>query len=163
MKITDKFVFFWDGPYSQWLQRPMQIDGVMYSCCEQYMMEQKALLFNDKEAAKAIMKTTYPDEQKALGRQVKNFNRDMWDQHCMNIVFKANYAKFSQHPDLEKELRVTDNKIIVEASPTDKIWGIGMHETDPDVEDITKWRGLNLLGQAIMNVRAVLRYELYNA
>ena len=88
---------------------------------------------------------------------------DMWDQHCMNIVFKANYAKFSQHPDLEKELRVTDNRIIVEASPTDKIWGIGMHETDPDVEDITKWRGLNLLGQAIMNVRAVLRYELYNA
>lgn len=158
MKITDKFVFFWDGPYSQWLQRPMEIDGVKYLCCEQYMMQQKALLFGDTDIAKTIMKTTHPAEQKALGKQVKNFNRDIWDAHCMNIVFKANYAKFSQHKDLEKELRSTGNKIIVEASPIDKIWGIGMHKTDPDIEDITKWRGLNLLGQCIMNVRCVLCY-----
>jgi ribA/ribD-fused uncharacterized protein len=93
MKVTDKFVFFWDGPYSQWLQRPMEIDGSVYNCCEQYMMEQKALLFGDKDAAKAIMNSYYPSEQKDIGKLVKNFDRNIWDQNCMSIVFNGNYAK----------------------------------------------------------------------
>jgi len=159
MTTTDKFVFFWDGIYSQWYPSQMIIDNKKYNCCEQYMMEQKALLFNDIEAAKDIMKTDSPMEQKAIGRKVKNFDRTIWDQHCMSIVIKANFAKFSQDILLAKQLIRTDYKIIVEASPYDKIWGIGMHESEEGIEDPANWKGLNLLGNAIMNVRSLLIFE----
>jgi ribA/ribD-fused uncharacterized protein len=162
MTITDKYVFFWDGIYSQWYPEDMQIDGTFYNCCEQYMMEQKALLFGDKETAKKIMKTSSPAEQKALGRSVKNFNRDIWDQHCMSIVIKGNYGKFAQPGMLRKDLIHTGNRIIVEASPYDKIWGIGMEENDPGIEDPANWKGLNLLGHAIMTVRSLIIFESYN-
>ena len=119
-------------------------------------MEQKALLFGDKETAKKIMKTQLPGEQKSLGRSVKNFDRNIWDQHCMSIVIKGNYAKFSQDGVLKKQLLHTGNRIIVEASPYDKIWGIGMLENDPGIEDPTNWKGLNLLGNAIMTVRSLV-------
>lgn len=156
MVTTDKFVFFWDGIYSQWHFGQMIIDNKHYNCCEQYMMEQKALLFGDKETAKKIMKTQLPGEQKSLGRSVKNFDRNIWDQHCMSIVIKGNYAKFSQDGVLKKQLLHTGNRIIVEASPYDKIWGIGMLENDPGIEDPTNWKGLNLLGNAIMTVRSLV-------
>ena len=162
MKITDKYIFFWDGVYSQWYPEDMQIDGTFYNCCEQYMMEQKALLFGDKETAKKIMKTSSPAEQKALGRSVKNFDRDIWDQHCMSIVIKGNYGKFAQPGMLRKDLMRTGNRIIVEASPYDKIWGIGMGENDPGIEDPANWKGLNLLGHAIMTVRSLIIFESYN-
>lgn len=153
MKITNKYIFFWDGIYSQWRIAPMIIDGVQYNCCEQYMMHQKALLFEDYDTARQILRTEIPREQKELGRKVKGFDKDKWDSVCMGIVYKGNYAKFTQNEILKGELIATGDRILVEASPYDKIWGIGMGEDDENIEDPSKWKGLNLLGWTITLVR----------
>ena len=153
MNITEKYVFFWDGIYSQWYQSPMEIDGVKYNCCEQYMMHQKALHFGDKETAEMIMKAESPRDQKQLGRQVKGFNKEMWDAACVSIVYKGNYAKFTQNEKLKAELLMTGDRIMVEASPYDKIWGIGMGENEQGVDDPKNWKGLNLLGWSIQLVK----------
>lgn len=156
MKITENYVFFWDGIYSQWHQAPMEIDGVKYNCCEQYMMHQKALHFSDYEIAEKVMQTRSPRDQKQLGRQVKGFNKAMWDSACVSIVYKGNLAKFSQNEDLKRELLATGDRILVEASPYDAIWGIGLGENEPGVEDPINWKGLNLLGWSITMVKKQL-------
>jgi ribA/ribD-fused uncharacterized protein len=154
--MKSNYVFFWNGIYSQWYKAPMTIDGVNYNCCEQYMMHQKALTFGDTETAALVMKTENPKDQKALGRQVKNFDKAKWDTVSIGIVFKGNYAKFSQNVELGDELLSTGNKILVEASPYDTIWGIGMGEKEPGINDPANWKGLNLLGWSIMLVRKEL-------
>ena len=157
MKITDKHVFFWHGIYSQWHKAPMIIDGVQYNCCEQYMMHQKALTFNDLEIAEKVLQTSNPKDQKGLGRQIKGFDKDKWDSVCLGIVYKGNFAKFTQNPDLMSMLLSTGDKLLVEASPLDKIWGIGMAEEDPAVDDPANWKGLNLLGWSITLVKQQLK------
>jgi len=159
MKITDKYVFFWNGIYSQWYQAPMTIDGVLYNCCEQYMMHQKALFFGDTDIAERIMLTSHPRDQKELGRQVKNFNKERWDKVNLQIVYKGNFAKFSQNEDLKKQLLETGNKILVESSPYDQIWGIGMGEFDEGVDNPLNWKGQNLLGWAITLVKQELQNQ----
>lgn len=156
MKITDKYVFFWHGIYSQWHKSKMTIDGVEYSSCEQYMMHQKAIVFSDFYIASQILLTDDPKEQKALGRKIQGFNKDIWDSVCLSIVFKGNLAKFSQNESLKADLLSTGNRIMVEASPLDKIWGIGIAEDHPDVESPESWRGLNLLGSALNLVKQEL-------
>jgi ribA/ribD-fused uncharacterized protein len=150
---TDKFVFFWNGIYSQWYPSQFTIDGIKFSSCEQYMMYRKAKLFNDDESAQKILDAVHPSDQKALGRGVKNFNRDIWDEHCFSIVYDGNYAKFTQNEDLKQQLLATGDKTIVEASPYDKIWGIKKGVGDENYDNPSHWRGLNLLGFAIMTVR----------
>jgi len=157
--ITEEFVFFWGGICSQWYSSWFEIDGQKYSCAEQYMMYKKALLFEDEDVANAIMRTQNPMEQKALGRKVRGFNKDKWEEVCREYVYEANYAKFTQNPDLLFELVSYGDRDIVEASPEDPIWGIGMHETNPDIFDRTKWKGTNWLGEAIMRVRDTLKVE----
>lgn len=157
MKTTDKYVFFWNGIYSQWVHSPMVIDGVEYFSCEQYMMHQKALFFGDTEIAEKIMESLLPSLQKALGRQVKNFNVDRWNKVCVGIVYKGNLAKFTQNEEFKKELLETGDRIIVEASPYDQIWGIGMGEEEEGIEDPINWKGQNLLGWSIMMVRQHLK------
>ena len=157
--ITEEFVFFWGGICSQWYSSWFEIDGQKYSCAEQYMMYKKALLFEDEDVANAIMRTQNPMEQKALGRKVRGFNKDKWEEVCREYVYEANYAKFTQNPDLLFELVSYGDREIVEASPEDPIWGIGMHETNPDIFDRTKWKGTNWLGEAIMRVRDTLKVE----
>jgi ribA/ribD-fused uncharacterized protein len=157
MKITNKYVFFWNGIYSQWHKAPMIIDGVEYNCCEQYMMHQKALTFNDLEIAKKVLQTSNPKDQKGLGRQIKGFDKDKWDSVCLGIVYKGNFAKFTQNPDLMSALLSTGDRLLVEASPLDKIWGIGMAEEDPAVDDPANWKGLNLLGWSITLVKQQLK------
>lgn len=159
MNITNKYVFFWNGIYSQWYQAPMRIDGVLYNCCEQYMMHQKALFFGDTETAEKIMLTSHPRDQKQLGREVKNFNKDRWDKVNLQIVYKGNYAKFTQNEDLKKQLLETGNKILVEASPYDQIWGIGMGEEENGVDNPINWKGQNLLGWAITLVKQELQNQ----
>ena len=154
--VKGNYVFFWDGIYSQWYNAPMVIDGITYNCCEQYMMHQKALTFGDTETAELIMANKNPRDQKALGREVKNFDKAKWDAVCIGIVYKGNYAKFSQNVELADELLATGNKIIVEASPYDTIWGIGMGEKEPGIKNPANWKGLNLLGWSIMLVRKEL-------
>lgn len=157
MKQTDTHIFFYGGIYSQWYLSSMIIDGIRYNCCEQYMMHQKALLFKDLTTAAKIMSTTSPKLQKQLGREVINYNEAIWDNRKIDIVFIGNLAKFSQNELLKTELLNTGNRQFVEASPYDTIWGIGMGLDNPLINDPTKWRGLNLLGQVLTFVRDTLR------
>lgn len=153
----DNYIFFYGSFYSQWAIRPIVIDSVSYNCNEQFMMSQKAKLFGDDYTLKRIMEEQNPADQKYWGRMVKGFNEAEWHKISRDVVYRANYAKFTQHMDLKKELLATGDKIIVEASPTDCIWGIGMKATDRFVTDPSRWRGKNWLGEAIMKVRKALR------
>lgn len=153
---SDNFEFFWGGIFSQWYKSRFSVGGVYYNCAEQYMMAMKASLFENYDTLDAIMGTSNPKEQKALGRQVKNFNADKWNAVAKDFVFKANLAKFSDDT-LKRLLLDTGDKEIVEASPYDTVWGIGMSETDPNRFDKSKWRGTNWLGEVLMQVRAELR------
>ena len=119
-------------------------------------MAQKAKYFNDMETYELIMKATEPKDQKTLGRKVKNFDAVKWDIVADDIVFKANLAKFSQNTNLKKLLMATDDKIFVECSPYDNIWGNGLNITDTLNTSPDKWTGTNRLGKAIMKVREVL-------
>ena len=135
----------------------MEIDGIVYNSCEQYMMHQKALVFGDTEIADEIMKENNPREQKKFGRMIKNFDKVTWDSCCLGIVYRGNLAKFTQNTELGEQLLETGNRILVEASPLDKIWGIGMAEEDLGIEDPSNWKGLNLLGQAITLVKQQMK------
>jgi ribA/ribD-fused uncharacterized protein len=148
----EKFTLFYSGPFSQWFPCTFTVDGVVYNRTEQYMMHQKALFFGDTEIAAEVMKQTNPAEMKKLGRQVKNFDRDRWNAVARAIVYKGNMAKFGQNPDLLKALLATEGTI-VEASPTDKIWGIGLAATDPRANDRSQWPGTNWLGEVLTIVR----------
>ena len=156
MEIKDKkeeFTFFWGGVFSNWAPSKFIIDGVTFSCGEQYMMYKKALMFKDYDSAKKIMETSNPKEQKAIGRQVKSFKDDIWVKYCRDIVYDANYAKFTQNEDMLEELLSTGNKELVEASPYDRRWGVGMSEDNPFIQDKANWDGLNWLGEIITKVR----------
>jgi ribA/ribD-fused uncharacterized protein len=157
MKTTSKYVFFWNGIYSQWHKANMTVLDIEYNSCEQYMMHQKALLFGDLETAELIMQESNPREQKRFGRMVKGFDKALWDKNSLAIVYAGNLAKFSQNEGLKKELLATGSRVLVEASPVDNIWGIGLADDARGVEDPSNWKGLNLLGQAIMLVRNELR------
>lgn len=159
MKTTNKYVFFWNGIYSQWHKANMTIDRIEYNSCEQYMMHQKALLFGDEETAELIMLEQNPREQKKFGRMVKGFDKSTWDKNSLAIVYEGNLAKFSQNAGLKKEMIATGNRFFVEASPFDNIWGIGMDQDSQGVEDPSYWLGLNLLGQALTLVKNELRGE----
>lgn len=154
--MSDPYVFFWGGPFSQWAKYPMEIDGKTYVTCEQYMMAEKARLFGDSESEAKIMASKNPSEQKSLGRKVKPFDPARWEEAREEIVYRANLAKFSQREALKKMLLATGDKTIAEASPRDAIWGIGMAEDHPNVTDQTVW-GQNLLGKALMRVRETLQ------
>ena len=152
-KKKEKFTFFWSGPFSQWESSVFKIDGVKFVTAEQYMMYKKALLFHDYKTCGKIMRTSEPREQKAYGREVKNFNRDVWNKHCKGFVYEANYAKFTQNQDLLKKLLATGGTTLVEASPYDKIWGIGLKESDPKAKSRDTWEGKNWLGEVLTDVR----------
>ena len=162
----ERFHLCWGGPFSQWTEAPMEIDGVLYNTCEQYMMAEKAKLFNDQDAYKAIMSTNHPSAQKKIGRRVKGFDKAKWEEiqengkpYCWNVVYKGNYAKFTQNPGMKLALMETGNKTIVEASPYDTIWGIGLGEDDPKAHDKGHWRGTNWLGEVVTRVRQDLIKE----
>lgn len=159
MKTTDKYIFFWSSIYSQWYRPIFTIDGVQYQCAEQYMMAEKARAFGDENNLQKILSVDDPRKQKQWGRAVKNYDDKVWSQIRFDVVVKGNYAKFSQNKDLKKQLLATGDKIIVEASPYDTIWGIGLGEDDKRCLDEQQWRGQNLLGKAIMVVRDMLREE----
>jgi len=161
------FVFFWGtskghnldtGCFSQW-QSVKFSDGIReYQNAEQYMMAQKAILFNDDESLDKILKENNPKSVKQLGRKIKNFNEAIWNENKFRIVLQGNYFKFS-NPEFRKVLQNTGDKVIVEASPSDKIWGIGMAKTDSRAVSPNQWNGENLLGFALMEVRDILNKE----
>lgn len=161
MRITDQFVLFYGGVFSQWYAHDMVIDGVTYNCAEQYMMAMKAKTFGDDVTLGQIMSTTDPSKQKALGRKVANFNPDFWSGVAQGYVYRANLAKFSG--DLKQELMETGDREIVEASPYDKIWGIGLDIWDERALDKSQWQGTNWLGECLMKVRETFHNERLQA
>lgn len=152
----DSGVYFKSFYPSQWFISPFIIEGYNYNCCEQYMMAMKASYFNDEGTKQLIMNATEPKEHKSLGRLVKNFDENEWNKVADEIVFQGNLAKFSQNPELKQKLIDTKDKIFVECSPYDRIWGNGLNITDTLKTHPDNWLGSNRLGKAIMRVREVL-------
>jgi ribA/ribD-fused uncharacterized protein len=167
-----KFIFFWmpqnnvldKSCLSQWQSSIFAVDGEVFICAEQYMMSEKARLFGDDKTREKIMSASHPKEMKNLGRQIVGFNSVLWDKAKYSIVLNGNYYKFSQHKDMRDFLLQTGDKILVEASMYDTIWGIGLGEDDQNAVNPKEWRGENLLGFALMEVRDELRavYKNYD-
>lgn len=141
---------------SQWYGAPFTLNGRTFATAEHYMMFQKAVLFGDDEAAQRILTAKGPAVAKTLGRTVRGFVQTAWDEECLNIVATGNEAKFGQKPELRRFLLSTGSKVLVEASPRDRIWGIGLPESDPRAANPLTWRGRNLLGFALMIARSRL-------
>jgi ribA/ribD-fused uncharacterized protein len=161
-----KFVFFWGhqpsdppGPacLSQWWDGAFTVDGVTYRTAEHWMMAEKAQLFGDEEVRAQILAAPHPKAAKALGRRVRGFDESVWAEQREEIVTRGNVAKFAQDPALSAYLLGTRGKVLVEASPVDRVWGIGLGAGDDRARRPSRWRGLNLLGFALMEARARLR------
>ncbi len=165
--MLPEYLFFWDHApardgsigktcLSQWYDAPFTIDHCRYPTAEHYMMACKARLFGDVDNLKRILLASHPREAKQLGRAVRNFNRSVWRQHAFEMVVQGNMAKFSQNPRLKAFLFSTGEAVLVEASPEDRLWGIGLSENDADIHHPEVWPGENLCGFAIMEARARL-------
>jgi hypothetical protein len=152
-----EYYFFLKGPFSQWQKSPFISDNCFYSNCEQYMMAEKAKLFNDLEIRDEIFNTTSPKDIQTLGRKIRNFDQEIWNSHKRDIVLKGNLAKFSQNDLLYDSLISTENRILVEVNPVDKIWGIGLSSSDKEIFNPKTWKGENLLGFILTEVRESLK------
>ena len=150
------------GPHllSQWWESEFELGGVRYATAEHYMMAEKARLFGDGETLARILATPSPGAAKALGREVENFAEPEWEAHRFDIVVRGNVAKFGQNAGLRTYILHTGDKVLVEASPVDLVWGAGVAAADPLVKSPEHWPGANLLGFALMKVRAVLSGEV---
>lgn len=163
-----EYIYFWghhpkkDGSvskscFSQWWKSSFNVGHIKYLFMEQYMMAEKARLFEDKEIEEKIMSSNDPNEIKGLGRKVRGFDEGIWNNIKYSIVVNGNYNKFMQNEKLKSFLLLTEDKILVEASPYDNVWGIQMSEDDMDIKNPELWRGENLLGFALMEVRNEIR------
>lgn len=169
-RSTSTHVYFWGGYFSQWatskftgyLPIIVSINLETYlakgkllefSCTEQYMMAAKASIFGDNQILDEIMNHSDPSIIKGLGRKVKNFDQDIWAKHARNIVYLGNFYKFTQDADAKAYLDESEQRYIVEGSPYDKIWGVGLAWNDPAIENQTNWNGTNWLGEVLMVVR----------
>ena len=141
---------------SQWYPARFEVDGVAYASAEHFMMAEKARLFGDEAARIRILACRTPAEAKKLGRTVETFDDAVWETARSEIVVRANLAKFSQNLAMRDYLLATGNRVLVEASPVDRIWGIGLAANDMAALHPGAWRGLNLLGFALMEVRSRL-------
>lgn len=165
-----KYLFFWghqpardggpgSGCLSQWWPVTFTEDGHTYASAEHYMMAHKAWLFGDEERAVKILAASHPGEAKKLGRTVRGFDEATWGAHRFDIVVRGNTAKFGQTPQLADYLLGTAGRVLVEASPQDRVWGIGLTAHDERAATPATWQGLNLLGFALMAARARLSHR----
>ncbi|HEY0637411.1 MAG TPA: NADAR family protein [Pseudonocardiaceae bacterium] len=161
-------LFFWGhtprggvvaGPWflSQWWRSEFTVDGVRYGSAEQFMMAGKARLFRDDETLALLLAADDPREVKALGRRVRGFDEATWAAGRFDLVVRGNVAKFAADDTLRDYLLGTGDQVIVEASPEDRVWGIGLTAADERAATPSRWRGENLLGFALMEARARLR------
>jgi ribA/ribD-fused uncharacterized protein len=161
------FLFFWGHApkspgavdascLSQWFPRAFEVEGDRYLTAEHWMMAEKARLFGDRAALASILACGSPAEAKAHGRAVRGYDDVAWGRARSEAVVRGNVAKFGAHPDLRAFLLATKAKVLVEASPRDRIWGIGMGAKNPDARIPARWRGQNLLGFALMEARRLL-------
>jgi ribA/ribD-fused uncharacterized protein len=158
-----KYVFFWGHQgndsgttktcFSQWYESVFEYEGNRFMTAEHFMMYQKAQLFGDSIAAQRLLSAGNPGQAKAIGREVQGFNEETWLAHRFEIVVSTNIAKFGANSDIREFLLNTGNRVLVEASPVDKIWGIGLAEDNPACQNPNLWKGENLLGFALMEAR----------
>ncbi|MCZ7437081.1 NADAR family protein [Micromonospora sp. WMMC241] len=162
-----KYLHFWGhqpqrdgsvgaGCLSQWWPAAFTVDGREFATAEHWMMWHKAVLFDDRAIAERVLTAPHPHRAKALGRQVRGFDETVWTTRRWEIVVAGSVAKFGQHEPLRRFLLGTGDRVLVEASPTDRVWGIGLAAGDPRAADPATWRGQNLLGFALMEARAAL-------
>lgn len=161
-----QFIFFWGHQssnyeitkscFSQWWPCKFIFEGITYSSTEQWMMAEKARIFSDREILEDILQTNDPKLIKELGRRIAFFDEEVWNIRKYDVVYEGNYLKFSQNESLKSYLLSTGNKVIVEASPYDNVWGIGMKQQDEGISDPKNWKGENLLGFVLMEVRKAL-------
>ncbi|MFF6954005.1 NADAR family protein [Streptomyces iakyrus] len=142
---------------SQWWPAPFTVDGVVYATAEHWMMAEKARLFEDAAAERAALAAGHPAEAKKAGRLVRGFDEATWARERFRIVVEGSVHKFGAHPDLLAYLLGTGDRVLVEASPVDRVWGIGLAASDEAAMDPERWRGPNLLGFALMEARERLR------
>ncbi|MEU3853067.1 NADAR family protein [Streptomyces sp. NPDC029554] len=163
-----KYLHFWGhrprpdgriGPscLSQWWPSPFTVDGVQYATAEHWMMAGKARLFEDAAAERAVLAAGHPAEAKKAGRLVRGFDEAVWARERFRIVVEGSVHKFGAHPELRGFLLGTGDRVLVEASPVDRVWGIGLAADDEAATDPERWRGPNLLGFALMAARERLR------
>ncbi|MFJ3234784.1 NADAR family protein [Streptomyces sp. NPDC086787] len=159
-----KYLHFWghrprpDGSVgasclSQWWPSPFTVDGVEYATAEHWMMAGKARLFEDAEAERRILAAGHPSQAKKAGRLVRGFDEAAWERERFRIVVEGSVHKFSAHTELREFLLNTGTRVLVEASPVDRVWGIGLAADDEAAQDPERWRGPNLLGFALMEAR----------
>lgn len=166
MKTTDTHVYFVGGYLSNWHATEIDFrltpisEPFKFNCSEQIYMAYKALVFNDFATLEAILQAGSPDIQKRFGRQVRNFNQNIWTQYAPDVMYEACLAKFTQHDKLRQKLIETNNRTIVEAAWYDNIWGVGLREDDPLILDEANWKGTNWLGKCLMQVREQLKNRL---
>ncbi|MFJ4922676.1 NADAR family protein [Streptomyces sp. NPDC088725] len=169
--MREKYLYFWGhtpardgalGPHclSQWWSAPFTVDGVRYATAEHWMMAAKARLFGDGEAERNAVGAAHPSLAKKAGRLVRDFDAAVWERERFGIVVEGSVHKFGQDPGLRGYLLATGDRILVEASPMDRIWGIGLAAGDERAQDPARWRGLNLLGYALVEARKQLRAEV---
>ncbi|MCX5171825.1 NADAR family protein [Streptomyces antibioticus] len=163
-----KYLLFWGhrplpdgrlGPscLSQWWPSPFVVDGVTYATAEHWMMAEKARLFGDAEAERLALAAGHPSQAKKAGRLVRGFDDTVWERERFRIVVEGSVHKFASNPGLQSFLLSTGERVLVEASPVDRVWGIGLAADDEAALDPQRWRGPNLLGFALMEARRRLR------
>ena len=157
--VTDKAVAFWNSIFSNFFPCSFEFKGMKFISSEQAFMWCKARHFGDVSSCVQINQAESPKEAKQLGRGVKGFNNTEWDKVRYGYMVEVLTAKFKQNPQLKKTLLETRNRTLIEGSPVDKIWGVGIHWQDVDCLDESKWKGQNLLGKALMDVRSILKKE----
>src|SRR5215471_17979641 len=153
--MQEQFIFYFgaDSVFSHWYKCRFIIDEQIFCCAEQYIMYKKALLFNDAATANKILRSSDPKRHRYLGKQVKGFNKMLWQQSCRQYAFEANLAKFAQNENLRRALSDTQGKTLAEASPYDRNWGIGLSISNPKNQDRRNWRGKNWAGEVLELVR----------
>lgn len=154
---NNKYIFFWGNEFSQWYPSIFVIDGITYKTAEHYMMWCKAKLFKSNRIADMILESENPDDVRWLGRQIQNFDDSVWKQNCRKFVYDGSYAKFTQNENLLKVLMDTGDLKIVEASPEDFNWGIGLTEEEAVNIPEEEWPGTNWLGLALTELREKLK------
>jgi hypothetical protein len=159
-----KYTFFWKdaSPFSQWHKAGFTIDGVHYKTAEHWMMWKKAMLFGDAIKAEEVLQTKHPKDAKQKGREVAGFKHQEWEQNCQRFVYEGNHAKFTQNKALLQVLLGTGDTLLVEASPYDKIWGIGLDEEQAKKMSEEQWPGTNYLGKVLTQLRDDLKQQSKN-
>lgn len=168
--LRPRFLFFWghqaykDGSvgascFSQWYVAPFDVNGERYRTAEHFMMAEKARLFGDDAIRQRVLLARTAAEAKKLGREVARFDEEIWRHERFEVVVQANVEKFRQNAALGEFLARTGGRVLVEASPVDRVWGIGLAARHEDAARPALWPGLNLLGFALMEARARLRAD----